>query len=486
MRSWRLWLRNRPRLFLRDRTWLRRTRCWRLRLRLRLWNRPRLLLRDRTRLRRTRRGWLRCARRCDACRALVGRTGRRLRHGRRARRRAPLTKRLRRTRRLARVCTTGIDTPILPLTRGGCGRSRYERRLTASFGLGRRRCRCPSLRCGGGGGGWRRCSTCSQRVTLHRWRWRCCRRLARIDDPGVLRRYSDWSRSSVSLKFSTIERFAGVLFERRKLLRDRDGRRRRRRLGDHYLLLHRGRRCCSRGWRRANECGPGRRNLRHRLDLRRVQRRARQPHRDAVDGLRLRERRRRHCGHRVRSTQVYVVDLLRYGRGGGGDVRDIGVVDYRVVDHRVADVHLPIIFAADIVCRPVNLTGREWKPANRGSGRHRHAEVRPADERHQCRCIDRPYIDGSRHPTPAAFDIRPAAVVERRETPRGIIHPRPSPRIDPRPMAFAIRRPTARHLLWKPYVPVTLHGAPRPVAVEILVADDFRRHVTHRHHAIEA
>ncbi len=150
----------------------------RLGLRPRLRNRTRLLLRNGTLLGRTWRGRLSLR-----CRSLLGR-GRtwfwRTRYWR---------LRLRnRTRLLLRNGT------LLGRTRRWRLRLRSGR-LTASLGPGRRRCRGPSLRRSGrdndrwGCAG--RCTAWPQRVPLHRGRWRCRRRLARIHNSDVLRRRSD-------------------------------------------------------------------------------------------------------------------------------------------------------------------------------------------------------------------------------------------------------------------------------------------------------
>ena len=75
---------------------------------------------------------------------------------------------------------------------------------------------------------------------------------------------------------------------------------------------------------------------------------------------------------------------------------------------------------------------------------------------------------------------RPAAVMERRISPRRAVDPRRSPAADLRPVAVAIRRPVGRDGVRKPDGAVFRSGLPRPVAVEIRGADHLPRHVGRR------
>src|SRR5207237_1396279 len=54
-----------------------------------------------------------------------------------------------------------------------------------------------------------------------------------------------------------------------------------------------------------------------------------------------------------------------------------------------------------------------------------------------------------------------------------VIDPRPSPWIDPGPMAITIWRPSRRHVPRSPHVAVLGNGLPRSELVEILISDDF-------------
>src|SRR6059058_3360895 len=65
--------------------------------------------------------------------------------------------------------------------------------------------------------------------------------------------------------------------------------------------------------------------------------------------------------------------------------------------------------------------GVEWFPL--GPEHPRHAEVAPppAHEHDERGCVHRPRDAPARHPDPAAVPVHPAAIVERREAPRGVV-----------------------------------------------------------------
>src|SRR6185312_12657119 len=64
-----------------------------------------------------------------------------------------------------------------------------------------------------------------------------------------------------------------------------------------------------------------------------------------------------------------------------------------------------------------------------------------------------------------------------REAPRLVIDPGPAPRIDPGPVAFAIRCPTAADAAGKPDAAVRRLRTPSAVAVEVLVSDHVGRYI---------
>src|SRR5262249_40576272 len=143
----------------------------------------------------------------------------------------------------------------------------------------------------------------------------------------------------------------------------------------------------------------------------------------------------RHRNHRAGNRLVDIADI-----------RDVDVIDDGYVGD-MGDVDLPDVDFADVVGGAIDLVWAEREPcghAHSAANGHADAEARPADEGNQGRGIDRAHAHdhaaGNPDPTPA--DHGPAAVVEGREAPRGVIDPGPAPRLDPGPVAVAVRRPT--------------------------------------------
>src|SRR2546429_84428 len=92
----------------------------------------------------------------------------------------------------------------------------------------------------------------------------------------------------------------------------------------------------------------------------------------------------------------------------------------------------------------------------------------------------------ARHPYPAAVPVRPAAVMERREAPRGVVHPGPAPRLHPDPAAVAVRRPSHDRGPGRPDGTVVGRVAPLTVLVQVLVADGLGRHIARRARVVRA
>ena len=166
-----------------------------------------------------------------------------------------------------------------------------------------------------------------------------------------------------------------------------------------------------------------------------------------------------------------------------GDVRDV----CRLVDHRrVIDViddggvhgstaHVdPFhIAAAHGIRWHINFTRTEREPSNIPA----EAPSAPrANEDHQSGSVDRALCRGTSHPAPASAGIDPASVVKGRVAPGRVINPGVSPRVDPVPVAFAIRRPTGVNMR-KPDVAVVGIVAPVAVVIEIVVADNIVRKI---------
>src|SRR6185436_21060633 len=123
----------------------------------------------------------------------------------------------------------------------------------------------------------------------------------------------------------------------------------------------------------------------------------------------------------------------------------------------------------------VDLARRQRKPADDrrdgDAGDGRRAQILAPDKLHLRRGIYRRLARRPGDPAPGAPDVRPAAVVRNGVAPRRVIHPGPAPRVDPSPMAVAVRGPPGGHAPGGPDVAVGRVGAPGAVGIEILVAD---------------
>src|SRR5262249_52271501 len=85
-----------------------------------------------------------------------------------------------------------------------------------------------------------------------------------------------------------------------------------------------------------------------------------------------------------------------------------------------------------------------------------------------------------RDPKPPGIAVTPATVVERRKSPRGIIDPRPSPRLHPCPLPIAVWGPSHGYIIRIPDVAVFLGLAPLTIVIEILIAGNVIRKVITR------
>ena len=180
--------------------------------------------------------------------------------------------------------------------------------------------------------------------------------------------------------------------------------------------------------------------------------------RHALDRPRRRHRCRRHHHRSMRIAKIVDPDVVHVG-----DVRHI---------RNLPDIHVPHVSRAGTEPWVINLAGTQRHPPDpaRGPQRaHRRADrERRADteKRHQCRRIDRIRrsccLYARRTPRPAAIKLHPPSVMERRETPRIVVHPGPAIGLHPRPMPIGIRLPARRHLRI-PDLAVLRHVAPGSV-----------------------
>ena len=184
---------------------------------------------------------------------------------------------------------------------------------------------------------------------------------------------------------------------------------------------------------------------------------------------------RRHHGHRITVREALIPDLRRWvGRAaaccGVGDR-----VDHRAAD--IGDVDVAEIIPVTAVARPIDLAGAEREPADRRPdiGNVPVTDAGIANKGDQRRRIDRLRHEFAGDPRPLVLDHGPTAVMERREPPGLVIDPAPAPRIEPDPVALAVRRPAGRDPFRKPYLAILRHGAPAAVLVELLIPGHLRR-----------
>src|ERR1035437_10077341 len=137
-------------------------------------------------------------------------------------------------------------------------------------------------------------------------------------------------------------------------------------------------------------------------------------------------------------------------------------------------------------------TPTQWEPAKAAAYAPASAESKTdseaasSDPAHQGRrVIGVPVSEGSGSPAPSAVPVDPASIVERRKSPRSIIHPSPSPRFDPRPVTVAVGRPARLHRSGYPDRAIHGRGLPDAIGVEVLITNHTRRNIARRQRTIQ-
>ncbi len=179
-------------------------------------------------------------------------------------------------------------------------------------------------------------------------------------------------------------------------------------------------------------------------------------------------------------TRVFIANVVDRRVPDVHVCRAVVVIDHRNVHiSRVGDVHVPRISRTHAIRRKIGIAIAQREPSHAAADSNRHSKARSPNPRNQRRSIHRTNSYRSWNPSPAIADAYPAAIVERSESPRRIIHPGPSPRLDPGPVTFAIRSPSRVHAR----IPNRAIGRRRfPVAViiKILVTNRSRRDIARR------
>src|SRR5712692_9403336 len=181
--------------------------------------------------------------------------------------------------------------------------------------------------------------------------------------------------------------------------------------------------------------------------LRALQRRWRDAHPAAVNGLTTDEGVAARNGDGIRVARVYEVD-----------VTNVGVENIRVTDERVVYVDDGDEIPAATEPGEERFAKAQREPAN--------AEAKAStEEPDESRPIDRRTKKRARAPAPATREIIPTAVMIRRKTPWRIVNPSPAPRADPVPIAIAIGSPVRPNFARIPNVAVFRLIAPVSVII---------------------
>jgi hypothetical protein len=188
----------------------------------------------------------------------------------------------------------------------------------------------------------------------------------------------------------------------------------------------------------------------------------------------------RNCHYRTWDRPVCVVGSRYVTRP---NVVVIDVSNVRIIDDRgVACIDARYIVLTGAICRDINIARTKWKPTHIGSSTESNRCANSAASEANP-CYKRRRIDGSDsgwtgNPAPSASEMRPAAVMGRRKSPWRIIHPAPSPRIDPRPVSIVIRGPSDGRISRHPILAVLRRIVPGSVLVEVFITNDVGRDVT--------
>ena len=148
------------------------------------------------------------------------------------------------------------------------------------------------------------------------------------------------------------------------------------------------------------------------------------------------------------------------------------------VSWRVDDVDALDIFGPGLIPGRVGFAWRQRKPTDgrfaTGCGPGIFDIFEESDQR---RRINRVLHAAAWHPGPALVDMDPAPEMKRREAPRLVVDPRPTPRFDRCPMAEPVGRPIRRDRSGKPDRTVIVALLPAAIGIEPLVAGHLTRDV---------
>ena len=172
------------------------------------------------------------------------------------------------------------------------------------------------------------------------------------------------------------------------------------------------------------------------------------------------------------STAEYV---LRHCGSGHSFVGVMNVVDVCDICNVRNIRHIPHVGTAVVIPREEWLSRPEWEPAHQSDSDTKRKSW-PSEKGNESRRINRHREERSGQPSPGRPDQYPASVVEWAESPGLIIHPSPTPRINPHPVAEAVRHPAdsdRREPDWS----IFLDHSPMPVIVQVIKTRSQRVHI---------
>jgi len=144
------------------------------------------------------------------------------------------------------------------------------------------------------------------------------------------------------------------------------------------------------------------------------------------------------------------------------------------------DISLVYILDKTIACperRTIRLVRRQRHPAHGGPAPHVPAVAAGERDKGGSKNRTAAAFKPTRAPSPAPVAVRPAPVMERRESPRLVVDPCPPPRIIKGPKANTVRHPIRANVGRIPHGAVQRIGVPSSVIIQILITGHFRRDV---------
>src|SRR5208337_1064393 len=189
----------------------------------------------------------------------------------------------------------------------------------------------------------------------------------------------------------------------------------------------------------------------------------------AIDVFTVHERIVRRGGNGMSVVGVYVVPVM---------VRATAAVE--VMKIRVVDVDVVVVTPSAAIPRTVRFAPTQWEPAETATPPEAETKSKSTQPAHVRRPVERIRVNRPRAPTPVRSEIVPPAIVVWRKAPRLIAHPSPAPWGNIRPISIAVWSPVRWLVVGNPHVAVGLILLPRPVIVQVAIADSVAIYILRR------